>query len=117
MSRYQRVCATIFRQGPSRERAKKVIGVTICATRKIRWREVQALFFIHPARGISDYEGDRLVDGCKDICGSLIDLHREPDEPESEATLYVVHETATRYDQICLSDSPTELMRFIQVSN
>ena len=97
MYRYYRVCKTVFQEGRQGEAAVKVIGTTICAARKLKWREVQALFFVHPEHDSSDYDGDRPRIECKALCGSLIDLQCRESEPENEAFLTIVHQTAQQY--------------------
>ena len=94
MNSYDRVCKTVFRKDPYGRAAVKIIGTIICAARKLRWREVQALFYVDPEHDTCDYDGARLRKGCKAFCSSLIDLQCQEDEPETEAFLIIVHQTA-----------------------
>ena len=64
----------------------------------MRWREVQALFYVNPERNTCDYDGRKLRRGCKELCGSLVDLHQRKDESENEAFLDIVHQTAREYE-------------------
>ena len=64
----------------------------------MRWREVQALFYVNPERNTCDYDGRKLRKGCKELCGSLVDLHQRKDESENEAFLDIVHQTAREYE-------------------
>ena len=99
-SRFERVAFLIFEQSSSAEceDAKTILGWIICAKRLVRWREIQALFCIDPVDGTVDYEVRRLSVSCKELCGSLIDVHHldaKPDDPESYVE--IVHETAREY--------------------
>ncbi|KAL9044435.1 MAG: hypothetical protein Q9214_002426 [Letrouitia sp. 1 TL-2023] len=94
---YHRVCETVFQEGPQRKAVIKIIGTIICTARGLTWREVQAIFYIDPERNTSDYNGCRLRKGCKQLCGSLVDMRRHKDDSENEAVLAIVHETARHY--------------------
>lgn len=77
------------------EYALKILGWVICARRPLRWREIQSLFCIDPVEGVVDYEERRLRVTCKDICGSLIDVHHPADKKAGpEDIIKIVHETA-----------------------
>jgi hypothetical protein len=45
-------------------------------------------------RTVADYRGKKLRKSCKKLCGSLIDLQRVDAEPETEAVMHLVHDTA-----------------------
>jgi hypothetical protein len=77
-----------------REVASKIIGWVTCANRPLKWREIQATFFIDYTNGTSAYEDDKLREGCKWFCGSLVDLQSAASEPATEAIINLVHETA-----------------------
>lgn len=77
------------------EDASKILGWILCAPRLLRWREIQAYFCIDPVAGDVEYEERRLRISCKELCGSLVDIHHldaNPNEPES--CVKIVHETA-----------------------
>lgn len=94
VDRYERVAIRIFKEShpAEREDATKILGWLICAQRLLRWREIQSLFCIDPKTGTVDYEGDRLMVSCKQLCGSLIDVHRG--QISSEDVVDIVHGTA-----------------------
>ena len=96
-SRYERVVLTVFKEGPQLAAVINIIGWVICAQRPLKWREIQATFFIDPKIGSCDYHGRRLRKGCKKLCGSLIDLETVKSEPETEVILHLVHDTAREY--------------------
>ncbi|KAI6091204.1 WD40 repeat-like protein [Hypoxylon rubiginosum] len=94
---YERVAVRVFKQSPPARRnaAKKILRWIACARRPLRWREVQSLFCINPFTGCVDYDGGKLVFTCKDLCGSLIDVHLQKSDPEN--IIRIVHETAREY--------------------
>ncbi|KAG8530589.1 uncharacterized protein KY384_005092 [Bacidia gigantensis] len=94
---YERVVATIFRKGPQQAAAKHILEWIICAKRPLKWREVQATFFLDPVEGKADYNNSRRRKSCKAICGSLVDLQQHTSSLQSDATLSLVHETARGY--------------------
>ncbi|KAI1740463.1 WD40 repeat-like protein [Xylaria scruposa] len=97
---YERVAKRIFEMSPLAEceDAKKILGWIICARRLLRWREIQSLFCIDPIKGDVDYEERRLRVTCKELCGSLIDIHHASDTTTGpEDVIKIVHETAREY--------------------
>jgi hypothetical protein len=84
----------VFKEGPQGVAAIKIIGWVACAERPLKWRELQATFFIDPKTSTCDYHGRKLRKGCKKLCGSLIDLQTVKAKPETEAVLHLVHDTA-----------------------
>lgn len=92
--RYERVAIRIFEESPAAERedATKILGWLTCAQRLLRWREIQSLFCIDPEAGTVDYEDNRLRVSCKQLCGSLVDIHRG--QTTSEDIIRIVHGTA-----------------------
>ncbi|KAI0186162.1 hypothetical protein EV127DRAFT_188087 [Xylaria flabelliformis] len=97
---YERVAMRIFKDSPvaRREDAKKILGWIICARRLLRWREIQSLFCIDPVKGDVEYEERRLRDTCKELCGSLVDVHHASDMTTGpEDVIKIVHETAREY--------------------
>lgn len=86
-----------FEEGPKAERedSRKVIGWLVCAERMLRWREVQALFCIDVQAGVADWEGNRLRVSCKQLCGSLVDIHQiQGGQVEPDSGVQIVHGTA-----------------------
>ncbi|KAL8950879.1 MAG: hypothetical protein Q9222_003113 [Ikaeria aurantiellina] len=94
---YERICETAFKDGPQKKAVIKIIGWTVCTSRKLRWREVQAAFYVVPGQNHSDYNGRKLRKTCKQLCGSLVDLSTQPNDPPNEAILEIVHHTARGY--------------------
>ncbi|KAJ0425196.1 hypothetical protein BJY00DRAFT_308523 [Aspergillus carlsbadensis] len=96
---YQRVVSTVINKAPPKQRraALQILGWVTCATRPLKWREIQATFFIDPETSTSQYEGRRLRATCKKFCSSLVDLHVGTTGESTEATLGLVHSTAREY--------------------
>ncbi|KAI0444886.1 WD40 repeat-like protein [Xylaria telfairii] len=96
---YERVAIRIFEMSSMAERedAKKILGWVICAKRLLRWREIQSLFCIDPVKGNVDYEERRLRVTCKELCGSLVDVHHAANKTSPEDIIKIVHETAREY--------------------
>ncbi|CAM1509838.1 Fc.00g001730.m01.CDS01 [Cosmosporella sp. VM-42] len=96
---YERVGLRIFENSSSAERedAATILGWVTSARRSLRWREIQSLVCIDPVNGVVDYE-DRLRVTCKELCGSLVDLHHTSNNKRGpEAIVQIVHETAREY--------------------
>lgn len=95
--RYGRVAVRIFEESSPAERedATKIIGWLICAQRLLFWREIQAIFCIDPEAGQVNYNEERLRLSCKQLCGSLVDIHHArnfQDDPDD--VVKIVHGTA-----------------------
>ncbi|KAJ0107225.1 hypothetical protein J7T55_007595 [Diaporthe amygdali] len=98
--RYERVAVRIFEESPPAERedATKILGWLTCAERLLHWREIQAIFCIDPDTSQVDYEGERLRMSCKQLCGSLVDIHHAQIGHEGpDDVLQIVHGTAREY--------------------
>ncbi|EXM19798.1 hypothetical protein FOTG_12241 [Fusarium oxysporum f. sp. vasinfectum 25433] len=97
---YDRIAQRIMKkQGSSRHKTvKKILGWVICATRPLRWREIQSRFCIDADKEICNIKNLRR-DSCKSICSSLVDVTNCDMFPniESEQFVSMVHETATKY--------------------
>ncbi|KAJ4024767.1 hypothetical protein NW761_011566 [Fusarium oxysporum] len=97
---YDRIARRIMRkQGSSRHKTvTKILGWVICATRPLRWREIQSRFCIDADKEICNIKHLRR-DSCKSICSSLVDVTNCDLFPnvESEHVVSMVHETATKY--------------------
>ncbi|XDG07697.1 hypothetical protein ABKA04_007312 [Annulohypoxylon sp. FPYF3050] len=99
---YERVAVRIFEQPSSdtyepQKNAVKILGWITCARRQLRWREVQSIFCIDPDKGAVNYEDGRLRVACKDLCGSLVDVHYATERKAGpEDILKLVHETARK---------------------
>ncbi|KAF5620266.1 heterokaryon incompatibility protein het-E-1 [Fusarium sp. NRRL 52700] len=97
---YERIAQRILkRHGPSRQKTvKKILGWVICATRPLRWREIQSRFCVDADKVTCNIRNLRR-DGCKSICSSLVDVTSCDLFPsvESEQAVSMVHETATKY--------------------
>ncbi|KAI1658130.1 WD40 repeat-like protein [Daldinia decipiens] len=97
---YGRIAVRIFEESsPSeREDAKKILGWIVFAARPLRWREIQCSFCIIPDNGVVEYEDQRLRVTCKELCGSLVDVHPTNDARDNpECIVSIVHETAREY--------------------
>ncbi|OTA80302.1 hypothetical protein M434DRAFT_228741 [Hypoxylon sp. CO27-5] len=97
---YERVTARIFEMSSLAERndAAKILGWVIGARRLLRWREIQSIFCIDPTNGVVDYEEGRLRVTCKELCGSLVDVHHVAGKGAGpEDIIKIVHESAREY--------------------
>ncbi|KAI0907154.1 WD40 repeat-like protein [Ustulina deusta] len=97
---YERVAVRIFETSSlaEREDATKILGWITCARRFLRWREIQSLFCIDPINGDVDYEERRLRVTCKELCGSLVDVHYAKNKKTGpEDMIKIVHESAREY--------------------
>ncbi|RKL03912.1 hypothetical protein BFJ71_g3882 [Fusarium oxysporum] len=97
---YDRIAQRILKNNrPSRYTSvRRILGWIVCATRPLRWREIQSRFCIDAEKQICDIENARL-DSCKRICSSFVDVTDCELFPntESEQIVTMVHETATQY--------------------
>ncbi|KAJ4007424.1 hypothetical protein NW766_010109 [Fusarium irregulare] len=97
---YERAVIRVLRNSNPFERdaAKNILGMIMCACRPLHWREVQSKFCIDPKNGEVDIDR-QLVLGCKQLCGSLVDIsYLEPDRSEpGEEIVDFVHSTAKGY--------------------
>ncbi|KAI0414744.1 WD40 repeat-like protein [Xylaria grammica] len=97
---YERVAVRIFETSSTAERegAMKILSWIACARRLLKWREIQSLFCIDPVEGDVDYEERRLRVSCKEICGSLVDIHHATEgKTGPEDIIKIVHGTAGDY--------------------
>ncbi|KAL3456285.1 hypothetical protein BJX64DRAFT_281462 [Aspergillus heterothallicus] len=96
---YQRVVSTVVEKAHPKQRrtALHILGWVTCATRPLKWREIQATFFIDPETNPSKYEERRLRATCRKFCSSLVDVHLGTTREPAEATLALVHTTAQEY--------------------
>ncbi|KAL9074938.1 MAG: hypothetical protein Q9157_004187 [Trypethelium eluteriae] len=94
---YDRIVANLLKVGPQRRAAMQIIEAVTCAFRPLKWREIQAFFFIDPKTSDCDYQGRKLRKSCKKLCSSLIDLCKEDNQLDGDATLTLVHESARHY--------------------
>ncbi|KAI0188850.1 WD40 repeat-like protein [Astrocystis sublimbata] len=97
---YERVAVRIFQMTSEVEceDARKIMGWIVCARRLLRWREIQSMFCIDPIKGDVDYKERRLVVTCKELCGSLIDMHQvDKNKASPEDIVNIVHETAQQF--------------------
>ena len=86
--------------------AKKILGLLVCSERPLRWRELQSRFCINADKALCDPENLR-VDTCKQLCSSLVDATDCEIFPgvKSEQTITMIHETASKYDQVMVDGS------------
>ncbi|KAF3765675.1 hypothetical protein M406DRAFT_289896 [Cryphonectria parasitica EP155] len=96
---YERVVVRVLEQASKAERndAQKVLGLVIGAKRILAWREIQAFYCIEPATGAVSLD-ERLLVSCKQLCGSLLDVHQVDGNPGSpDNVVQIVHETARHF--------------------
>lgn len=79
----------------ARQCASNILGWVTCAARPLHWREIQSIFCVDVESSTMDYEDRRLRVSCKQLCGSLVDVHHVlhgqlgPDD-----IVTIVHESA-----------------------
>ncbi|ETS80318.1 hypothetical protein PFICI_07847 [Pestalotiopsis fici W106-1] len=98
---YERVAVRLLehpgRRRTLKESAAKILHWIACATRPLKWREIQSLFCVDPMKGICIPRNKR-VDDCKTICGSFVDVeHSKHEVEECELIVRFVHDTALRF--------------------
>ncbi|OTA54440.1 hypothetical protein K449DRAFT_439336 [Hypoxylon sp. EC38] len=97
---YERVTVRIFETSSPAEHndAAKILGWVTCARRLLKCREIQSIFCIDPTNGVVDYEEGRLRVTCKELCGSLVDVHQVANKGAGpEDIIKIVHESAREY--------------------
>lgn len=96
VKRYRRVESSVLHKVSPKQKdtALQILRWVVCATRPLKWRELQATFFIHPERSVAQPEEDSLRASCKRFCSSFVDLHFAKKRGPTEATVVLVHSTA-----------------------
>jgi hypothetical protein len=91
--------STVLNKAAPKQRnaALQILGWVTCTPRPLKWREIQATFFIDPETSTSQYKGRQLRATCKKFCSSLVDLHLGTTGEPAEATLGLVHSTAQEF--------------------
>ncbi|KAI1125678.1 hypothetical protein F5Y10DRAFT_294447 [Nemania abortiva] len=100
---YERVAFRVLdcctRPVKQREAAARILRWLVCATRPLRWSEIQCLFCIDPDLGLCN-TNKRRVDNYKGLCGSFVedDINPNPTQLlQLSPVVSLVHETARRY--------------------
>jgi hypothetical protein len=76
--RYKRIVDRIY-QNPikaEREDSTRILSWIVCAKRPLKWHEIQGLLSIKLEDRTVDFEEQRLRVDMKDLCGSLVEIHR-----------------------------------------
>ncbi|KAJ0123834.1 hypothetical protein J7T55_012304 [Diaporthe amygdali] len=97
---YERVAIRILKESPpsAHQYASKILGWVTCAARPLRWREIQSIFCIDSESNTMDYEDKRLRVSCKQLCGSLVDVHQVLyGQPGPDDIVTIVHGSAREY--------------------
>ncbi|KAK2601326.1 hypothetical protein N8I77_010782 [Diaporthe amygdali] len=97
---YERVAIRILKEAPpsAHQYASKILGWVTCAARPLRWREIQSIFCIDSESNTMDYEDKRLRVSCKQLCGSLVDVHQVLyGQPGPDDIVTIVHGSAREY--------------------
>lgn len=89
MCSYSRILSRIFDQSsePRIEATRTLLGWLICATRTLKWHEIQCAKAIDVDGQIVDWKKKRFRVGAKDLCGSLVEIR-------DDGTVDFVHNTA-----------------------
>jgi len=75
-NRYARVMERILRQASNARRqseTRRLLAWTACATRALKWQEIQGAVSIDFDLGEVDYDRRQLVSSAKHLCGALIE--------------------------------------------
>ncbi|KAF4976357.1 hypothetical protein FZEAL_6955 [Fusarium zealandicum] len=103
---YERILYRLMNnQGPRlRKVIKKLLSWISLSKRPLRWFEIQALISIDLNNEIINDESRRLVDTCKDLCASFVEVH-------ADQTIELVHSTVRDFliSQKTLDVSQVEL--------
>lgn len=98
ITRYERVTRRILGEdapAPERQDATTILGWVTCAMRPLRWREIQSIFCTDPGAGTFDYKENMLRVSCKQLCGSLVDIHQtKSGQSGPDDVVAIVHDTA-----------------------
>lgn len=79
----------------ARQAALKILSWVTCAVRPLRWREIQSIFCINVESSTVNYEDRRLRVSCKQLCGSLVDVHQAlHGQPGPDDIVTIVHGSA-----------------------
>lgn len=95
--RYERVAIRMLKEAPPAacEDASRILSWIVCAARPLHWREIQSIFCVNLDTGTMDYEDSRLRVSCKELCGSLIDVHHViHGQPGPDDIVSIVHGSA-----------------------
>lgn len=86
---YARIVDNIFKdpENPDYDDAERILGWLICAKRPLKWHEIQGAISIDSRNQSVDFENRQLRVDSKDLCGSLVEVHRDE-------TIELVHQTA-----------------------
>lgn len=89
---YARIVDNIFKdpENPDYDDAERILGWLICAKRPLKWHEIQGAISIDSRNQSVDFENRQLRVDSKDLCGSLVEVHRDE-------TIELVHQTAKHY--------------------
>jgi len=71
------------------KRALRLLGWMTCASRSLKWHEMQGAMSIFPYRGIVDFDGGQARKHVHDLCGALVTV--------SQGRVLLVHATAKWY--------------------
>lgn len=73
--RYARIIERILVQAPPsyRRHAKRLLAWTACATRVLKWREIQAAVSIDLDNQVVDFERNQFSVDSKALCGALVE--------------------------------------------
>jgi hypothetical protein len=78
-------------RGSKHEASLFILKWLVCAKRTISWREMQAVKAIDIEKQAVDFERRRFRKTCKDLCGSLVEIH-------DDGVVELVHTTAKMYE-------------------
>lgn len=74
---------------PTHSQSLKLLTWMVCAKRSMKWREIQCAIALNLDEQDVDWERKRFAVDHKELCGSLVELHKD-------GTINLVHHTAKR---------------------
>ncbi|KAI5461405.1 hypothetical protein BGZ63DRAFT_508560, partial [Mariannaea sp. PMI_226] len=115
---YKRVVVRVLENPsePQRLAAKSILSLLICAERSLMWKEIQSRFCIDVDTETADTDR-QLLDTCKDLCGSLVEIERnQVTESKPDDVVELVHHTARGYlvqsGRLCISGENANMTLF-----
>ncbi|KAK5712279.1 hypothetical protein LTR15_011857 [Elasticomyces elasticus] len=89
---YARILERLFKNAPAprQKEARRLISWIACATRPLKWQEIQGAISIDFDLGKLDYDRRQLMEDAKQLCGALVD-------ELSNGAVVFVHSTVKMY--------------------
>ncbi|KAK3619537.1 hypothetical protein LTR56_023972 [Elasticomyces elasticus] len=105
---YARILDRLFKDAaaPRQKEVRRLIAWITCATRSLRWQEIQAAISLDFDLGRLDYASRQLVEDAKQLCGALVD---ELSNGEVVFVHSTVRDFVTKANVVCLGQQHSQL--------